>query len=232
MNIRSKNSIIILIIGIIISGFTGFLVWRYPEIINEKNSQIQLIYGTVLLSVFLLPTLFYSEIKPYQAIKYAVFWLAVGGGIFVAYAFRDEETIILNRLLGELIPSLAQSSGKTEILRKRKDGHFSVNALVDGERIRFLIDTGASDIVLSPFDAKRLGLDLVKLKYSKSYNTANGIVKGALIKLSQITIGRINVKNISATVNGVDMEKSLLGMRFLNKLSGFEISGNSLILTQ
>jgi len=222
----------ILIIGIILSGFIGLIVWRYPEIISDQNSQIQLIYGTVLLSVFLLPSLFYSKIKPYQAIKYAVIWLGVGGVIFVVYAFRDEETVILNRLLGELVPSLAQSSGNTEILRKRNDGHFSVNALVDGERILFLIDTGASDVVLSPLDAKRLGLDLVKLKYSKSYNTANGIVKGAPIKLSQIRIGKINVKNISATVNGVDMKKSLLGMRFLNRLSGFEISGNNLILTQ
>ena len=117
------------------------------------------------------------------------------------------------------------------MLRMGKDGHFNVDALVDGERIQFLIDTGASDVVLSPFDAKRLGFDLIKLKFSKSYSTANGIVNAAPIELSQISIGSININNISATVNGADLNKSLLGMAFLKRLSSFEIVGNNLILT-
>ena len=209
----------------------GLIAWKYPGVMNDQNSQIQIIYGTVLLSVFLIPSLFYSKIKPYQAIKYALIWLGLGGSIFIGYAFRDEGLVVFKRLSGELIPSSAQSSGQTEVLRMGKDGHFNVDALVDGERIQFLIDTGASDVVLSPFDAKRLGFDLAKLKYSKRYNTANGIVNGAPINLSQISIGKINVNNISATVNGADMNKSLLGMEFLKRLSRFEIAGNNLILT-
>jgi aspartyl protease family protein len=209
----------------------GLIAWKYPGVMNDQNSQIQIIYGTVLLSVFLIPSLFYSKIKPYQAIKYALIWLGLGGSIFIGYAFRDEGLVVFKRLSGELIPSSAQSSGQTEVLRMGKDGHFNVDALVDGERIQFLIDTGASDVMLSPFDAKRLGFDLAKLKYSKRYNTANGIVNGAPINLSQISIGKINVNNISATVNGADMNKSLLGMGFLKRLSRFEIAGNNLILT-
>ncbi len=231
MNFRSRNSIIILIIGIILSGIIGLLVWQYPVIISDQNSQIHLIYVTILLSAFLLPSLFYSKIKLYQAIKYTLIWLCVGGIIFVVYAFRDEGSIVFKRLSGELIPSLAQPQGQKEILRMGKDGHFSVYALVDGKRIQFLIDTGASDVVLSPFDAKKLGFNLTKLKYSKSFRTANGIVKGAPVKLSQILIGRIEVKNIPATINGADMNRSLLGMAFLKRLSRFEIAGSNLILT-
>jgi aspartyl protease family protein len=231
VNIRSKNSILILIIVIILSCFLGLITWLYPGAVNDRNSQIQLIYGTVLLSLFLIPSLFYSKIKPIQAIKYAVIWINLGGLVFIGYAFRDEGSVVFKRLLGELMPSLAQSSGQTEILRMGKDGHFNVDALVDGKRIQFLIDTGASDIVLSPFDAKRLGFNLTKLKYSKSYSTANGIVSGAPIILSKISIGKINVNNISATVNGVNMKRSLLGMHFLGQLSRFEIVGNNLILS-
>jgi aspartyl protease family protein len=221
----------ILILVTILSVFFGIIAWHYPGVINDQNSQIQIIYGTVLLSVFLIPSLYYSKIKPYQAIKYALIWFGFGGVIFISYAFRDEGLVVFKRLSGELIPSLAQSSGQTEVFRMGKYGHFNVDALVNGKRIQFLIDTGASDVVLSPFDAKRLGFDLIKLKYSKSYSTANGVVKGAPIKLSQILIGNIIVKDISATVNGSDMRKSLLGMEFLKRLSRFEISGNNLILS-
>ncbi|MDE0994022.1 MAG: TIGR02281 family clan AA aspartic protease, partial [Rhodospirillales bacterium] len=94
-----------------------------------------------------------------------------------------------------------------------------------------LIDTGASDVVLSPLDAKRLGFNLERLRYSKIYRTANGSVKGAPVILGQITIGSIQLLNVPASVNGADMNRSLLGMRFLNQLSRFEISGNQLILT-
>ena len=231
MNIQPKRTITILIIVIIFSGFWGLISWRYPSALNSQNSQIQLIYGTVLLSVFLIPSLFYSKIRSYQAINYALIWLGLAGVLFVGYAFRDEGSDLLKRLLGELTPSLSQSSGQTETLRMGKNGHFKVDARVDGTRIQFLIDTGASDVMLSPFDAKRLGFDLTKLKYTKRYNTANGIVNGAPINLSHISIGRINVYNISATVNSADVKVSLLGMQFLSRLSRFEIQGNKLILT-
>ena len=231
MKIIPKNSILILVIVIILSGLLGLIAWQYPKVINDQNNQIQIIYVTIILSIFLIPSVFYSKIKLYQAIKFALVWLGLGGVIFIGYAFRDEGSVVFKRLSGELIPSLAHSSGQTEILRMGKNGHFNVDALVDGERIQFLIDTGASDVVLSPFDAKRLGFDLTKLKYTKQYNTANGTVKGAPIKLSHIALGQINLYNIPATVNGAEMRRSLLGMQFLKRLSRFEIVGNNLILT-
>ncbi|MDR0296627.1 MAG: TIGR02281 family clan AA aspartic protease [Rickettsia sp.] len=55
------------------------------------------------------------------------------------------------------------------------DGHFYINALVNGVKIKFMIDTGASDVALTTSDAKMLGFDLSKLNYTRTYSTANGI---------------------------------------------------------
>ena len=231
MSRPSKRSAVMLFIVIIVTGLFAFLAIQYPEVLNNQDRQIQLVHATLLLSVFLLPSLFYSKIKGSQALKSAAIWLGLGLVLFVGYAYRDEASNVFGRLVGELIPNSVQTAGQTAIIRKGQDGHFSVDAYVDGERIRFLIDTGASDVVLSPNDAKRLGFNLEQLRYSKTYRTANGSVKGAPVTLGNITIGTIQMANVSASVNGADMNKSLLGMSFLNQLSRFEISGNQLILT-
>ena len=209
----------------------GLLAWRYPDVLEGRDSQIKLVHATLLLSAFLIPTLYYQKIKASQALKAAAIWIAIGFVVFTGYAFRDEASFLFQRLAGELIPGMAQNTGSAMVVRMGRDGHFEVEAEVDGKRVKFLIDTGASDVVLSPKDATRLGFDLTQLDYSKTYLTANGKVKGAPVTLGQISIGALQVKNVAASVNGADMNRSLLGMSYLRRLSGFEMDGNSLILT-
>jgi len=227
----SKRNVVVFIVVIIVICLFVYLAIQYPEVLHNQDNQIRLVHATLLLSIFLIPSIFYSKINSSQALKSAAIWLGLGFVLFVGYAYRDEASSVFGRLTGELIPNSAQNVGQTAVIRKGQDGHFSVDALVDGQRIRFLIDTGASDVVLSPLDAKRLGFNLERLRYSKTYRTANGSVKGAPVILGQITIGSIQLSNVPASVNGADMNRSLLGMRFLNQLSRFEISGNQLILT-
>ena len=109
-------------------------------------------------------------------------------------------------------------------------GHFVLEADVDGQGIRFLVDTGASDVVLSSFDARRLGFNIEHLSFTQTYRTANGIVKGAPVRLGRVTIGPIVVRDVRASVNGAAMKRSLLGMSFLSRLSGYEVSRGRLVL--
>ncbi|NQV99732.1 MAG: TIGR02281 family clan AA aspartic protease [Rhodospirillales bacterium] len=221
-------------IGLILTALTallGYLAWRFPGVLDDRDSQIRLVQATLLLSVFLLPSLFYRQLKARQMFGYAAIWLGLGFVLFAGYAFRDEAASVFQRLAGELVPGAAQVSGSAMEVRMGRDGHFAVEAQVDGVGLMFLVDTGASDVVLSPADARRLGFDLEKLDYSKTYRTANGLVKGAPVTLGQVTIGSIQVNGVSASVNGADMNRSLLGMSYLRRLSGFEINGNSLILS-
>ena len=102
--------------------------------------------------------------------------------------------------------------------------------MANGVPIRFLIDTGASDIVLNPSDARRLGFDASNLRFSRQYETANGMVRGAPVTLRELRVGQLHLFDVEASVNEAPLEVSLLGMSFLNELSGYEVARGRLIL--
>ncbi|MGF1610294.1 MAG: TIGR02281 family clan AA aspartic protease [Kiloniellales bacterium] len=115
-------------------------------------------------------------------------------------------------------------------IRKDVSGHFLLTARVEGVAIRFLVDTGASDVVLSPDDAQRLRLNSRNLNYSREYQTANGTVRAAPVTLRDLQIGQLEVYDLEASVNEAPMGISLLGMSFLERLDGYAVEGNTLIL--
>ena len=96
--------------------------------------------------------------------------------------------------------------------------------------MRFLIDTGASDTVLSPMDAQRLGIDLAALDFSRVYLTANGNGRGAPYRLMDLAIGPIALSDVAVSINQAPMDESLLGMSFLRRLKSFEVQGRRLYL--
>lgn len=109
-------------------------------------------------------------------------------------------------------------------------GHFHLRAQVNGTPIRFIVDTGASDLVLSREDARRAGIDPDNLAYIGSAQTANGQVQTAPVKLARIQIGEITDENIPASVNGGPMNGSLMGMSYLRRFARLSIEGNRMIL--
>jgi aspartyl protease family protein len=121
--------------------------------------------------------------------------------------------------------------GRTLRVRADRSGHFLVDADVDGTTVRFMVDTGASDVVLTPEDAERLGLRLHDRDYTLKYRTAGGIVKAAPVSLREISIGALSVRDVPAAVNSQSIGVSLLGMSFLKRLDGYAVERDSLILT-
>jgi aspartyl protease family protein len=109
-------------------------------------------------------------------------------------------------------------------------GHFLVEAMVEGVPIRFLVDTGASDIVLSPNDALEIGLRPADLRFTRRFETANGTVRGAPVILRELRVGQLQLFDVGASVNEAPLEVSLLGMSFLNELRGYEVADGRLIL--
>jgi aspartyl protease family protein len=116
------------------------------------------------------------------------------------------------------------------VIRAGPHGHFVVDAEVDGTPLTFLIDTGASDIVLSQADARRLGLEPRTLDYSRSYQTANGVVRAAPVQLRELRLGQLQLYELDASVNERPLPVSLLGMSFLSRLQGYEVTDGRLIL--
>lgn len=110
------------------------------------------------------------------------------------------------------------------------DGHYYLDLDVDGTTVRFVIDTGASDVVLSKADAARIGLDVENLFYGDIANTANGEVRTARVRLKNVRLGEIVDLSIGASVNAGDMEMSLLGMTYLQRYSKIELGGGKMVL--
>jgi len=207
-----------------------FLVSEFPGSLSERGSQINLTYSLVLLVAVGGSAVVGRRFRNIPFIRYASIWMVLGMVVFLTYSFRDEAEGVYSRVVGELLPGRARTEGGNVVIRMASNGHFVIDADVDGAKVSFLLDTGASDVVLSPRDARRLGFDLDTLKFTRVYQTANGTVQGAPVRLGKLVIGSLEVRNVRASVNSADMSRSLLGMSFLERLSGYEVRGNSLIL--
>jgi clan AA aspartic protease (TIGR02281 family) len=116
------------------------------------------------------------------------------------------------------------------VLSESEGGNFYVFGTVNGTPIRFLIDTGASDIVLSPSDARLIGIPTENLDYSRIYGTANGVGHGAMATVSRLTVGPISFSDVPVSINQAPMDSSLLGMTFLRRLKSFSIRNHRLYL--
>ncbi len=110
------------------------------------------------------------------------------------------------------------------------DGHYHVTLEANGVPVDFVVDTGATDIVLTHADAARIGIDTARLAYIGRADTANGQVRTAPAVIGALALGGQTDRNVKAVVNEGDMEGSLLGMRYLQRFSRLEISGNRMIL--
>lgn len=110
------------------------------------------------------------------------------------------------------------------------DGHYYLVLEIDGHPIEFVVDTGASDIVLSQEDARDVGIDPNSLDYSGIAYTANGSVRTA--RVSNLRLGDIVDQDVTVLVNQGDLSGSLLGMSYLQRFEKIEISHGKLILTR
>lgn len=110
-------------------------------------------------------------------------------------------------------------------------GHFTVHPMVEGRRVRMLVDTGASVVALSQEDAAAIGLRVTEKDFTRTIATANGVVAVAPVRLGEVRVGEIAVRDVEAVVvpRG-KLGTSLLGMTFLKRLKGFEVSNGRLTL--
>ncbi len=129
-------------------------------------------------------------------------------------------------------PMQSVVSGDRIELPRAPDGHYYLTAEVSGVPVRFVVDTGASQIVLSQEDAERIGIDTKSLAYLGRAYTANGEVRTAPVRLENLVVGSVRHENLRAVVNEGDMGQSLLGMDYLQRFASIEITGGRLILTR
>lgn len=112
------------------------------------------------------------------------------------------------------------------------DGHFYLTLDINGAPVRFVVDTGATDMVLTKADAARAGLDLGQVQFWGQAMTANGAVRVAPVTLDQVTLAGVTDRNVPASVNEGEMGGSLLGMSYLRRFARIEIAAGQMFLAR
>ena len=144
---------------------------------------------------------------------------------------QDELQFVWQRVRSELVPGYPVVTAENEmVLGESAGGQYRVIGRVNGLEVNFLVDTGASDTVLTPSDARRLGIDIESLDFSRVYQTANGLGYGAPMALDTLSVGPLVFYDFPASINQSEMGSSLLGMSFLRRLDSFEVRDRRLYL--
>jgi len=115
-------------------------------------------------------------------------------------------------------------------IRKAPDGEYWANGVVNGANVRFLVDTGASAVALTPDDARKLGFDMAALDYGYRVVTAGGSTRAAAVKLASVTVAGAKLRDVDALVIEKGLDTSLLGMSYLGRLASFQATREALVL--
>lgn len=148
----------------------------------------------------------------------------------IAQAKAEREAKVISE--ENVQPETKQLSGSAASIRKADDGQYWTEARVNSTTIRFLVDTGASVVALTPSDAQRAGFRPRDLIYDVPVNTAAGRVMSAHIDLKIVSVGNVTVRDVSGVVIPKGLSHSLLGMSYLGQLQKVEATQRALILRQ
>ena len=181
-------------------------------------------YGLALLLV--LSGLVARRLPIGQMVKMALGWVAIFAIVVVVFAFRDNFGALWRQLKSEITGSAVAEGGEVRV-PIAEDGHYWIDAKVNGREARFLVDSGASVTTISrelaraasvPADGNRV-----------SINTANGLSSAVQASADNLQVGPIERKDFPVDINDND-QTNVLGMNFLSSLSGWRVEGHSLIL--
>ena len=157
----------------------------------------------------------------------ALTWVAIFAAGFVLFTFRDNFGWVAQRLKAEAIGSPVQEGVETRI-PMAIDGHFWVNAEVNGEMVKFLVDSGATMTTIDRETARRAGVT-VSPRADQIVRTGNGIIRVASGRAEEIQVGGITRRDVGVQVAEHD-DLNVLGMNFLSSLSRWGVEGRWLVL--
>jgi aspartyl protease family protein len=164
----------------------------------------------------------------------AVLSAASSAGGVAALAARAHGPTELRAARAEAPPSprprAAAPGAASAAILKAGDGHYWADGVANGRTVRFLVDTGATEVALTPQDARRLGYDPAHLRYGDKVVTAAGQIRAASIRLASLTVAGVRLENVDALVIEKGLDTSLLGMTYLGRLSRFEATPAGLVL--
>lgn len=182
----------------------------------------------VMAIILVLSSVIAMRLPLGKALKMALAWVLIFAAIFAVFAFRSNFTAVGQRLKAEALGS-AIVEGKEVRIPMADDGHFWVNASVNGREARFLIDSGAPTTTISRSFAQQA--QVPDNGPHIAVDTANGPAPATEAYADKLEVESISRKDFPVDINDRD-ETNVLGMNFLSSLSGWRVQGNYLVLSQ
>ena len=157
----------------------------------------------------------------------ALAWIAIFGAGFILFTFRDNFGWVAQRLRAEAVGTPVEQGRETRI-PMAIDGHFWVEALLNGEKVRFLVDSGATMTTIDRDTATRAGV-LVSPQRDQIVRTGNGMIRVSTGRADELQVGGITRSDVGLQVADND-NLNVLGMNFLSSLSRWGVEGRWLVL--
>lgn len=214
-----------------VGGLVLALFRAFPEAVRTSDDRFRVVYALGFLVLLSAGVMRVRRAALGQHLRHLALWAGVVAVLALGVAYREELAGVPQHLRLAFSDRSAVSTSEHEVIIPQNDeGAFEVVGKVNGRRIVFLLDTGSTDTVLTPDDARLLGLDPAKLEYSAEAETANGTGYGAPYTAASLEVGPIRMTDFRMTINKAPMSRSLLGLSFLEHLESFQIRGRKLIL--
>ncbi|WP_424942987.1 retropepsin-like aspartic protease family protein [Aliiroseovarius crassostreae] len=161
-----------------------------------------------------------------QTLRHALIWVFIFIGAMAGVG-------LWNDVRNDIAPrqSYLENTGQITLPRAF-DGHFYARLKLNGQPVDFVVDTGASNVVLTKEDAERAGVDLDALRFFGRAQTANGTTRTAPANIARVELEGITDYGVEVWVNEGEMGQSLLGNAYLQRFEKIEISRDELVLTR
>lgn len=195
-----------------------------------SGDQTAQVMAAVMMLVLVGSSLVARRLPLGQVARMVAGWLAIFAVVLVGYSYRFELNEVVRRVTGDLLGERGQTVGDTLRVPMAPDGHFWVRAQVNGEDVRFLIDSGATTTAMSMATAQAVNVDIDRGGFPVTINTANGIVEARSGRIARLTLGPIRSKDLGVVVAAAFGDTNVLGMNFLSSLKGWRVEGQTLVL--
>ncbi|MBS0504987.1 MAG: TIGR02281 family clan AA aspartic protease [Proteobacteria bacterium] len=194
---------------------------------GDQTAQVM---AAVMMLVLVGSSLAARRLPIGQAARMIAGWLLIFAVVLVGYSYRFELNQVVRRVTGDLLGERGQTVGDTLRVPMAPDGHFWVRAQVNGEDVRFLIDSGATTTAVSMRTAEAANVTVDRGGFPVAINTANGVVEARSGRIARLTLGPIQSRDLGVVVAEAFGDTDVLGMNFLSSLKGWRVEGQTLVL--
>ena len=183
----------------------------------------------ILMAIMLLlGTLMSRRERLARMLTMMLAWISIFGGGFVLFTFRDDLGYVAQRLRSEATGEPVTAGTEVRI-PMAIDGHFWVDARLNGQKVKFLVDSGATMTTIGTETARQAGIEISPQR-NQIVRTGNGMIKVATGRADTLDVGPIERQGMNVHVAGTEGDLNVLGMNFLSSLQRWGVEGRWLIL--